>query len=130
MRMLQIWSLLFRRLQSSKTTKFSRAFIVFLAFFITQQGAGAVATSVDAVQPGLFGQLLQGIWLPALASVSGRHEEKLVAVATTKVCLQGPFLQKLYKSIENSLGAKALNKSWPLDDYRLVHPTCWRFDAE
>ena len=81
----QIWQLLFTRLQSSKTAKFSRAFIIFLSFFITQQGAEVVAKSVDAVQKGLFLLVMQSIWLPSMASVSGQHEEKLVAVATTKV---------------------------------------------
>lgn len=82
---MQIWALLFQRLQGSKTAKFSRAFVVFLAFFIAQQGAAQVATSIDTVQAGLFNILMQNIWLPSMTHVVGQHEEKLVSVATTKV---------------------------------------------
>ncbi|KAK9798958.1 hypothetical protein WJX73_010520 [Symbiochloris irregularis] len=88
-----IWQLLFTRLQSSKTAKFARAFIIFLSFFITQQGAESVAKSVEGVQKGLFLLVMQSIWLPSMATVSGQHEEKLVAVATTKLLCECPVLQ-------------------------------------
>lgn len=85
----QLWGLLFDRLQNSRTPKFVRSFIVFLALFMCKHGVVFVASSVDAVQAGLFiGGILQQVWLPHFATVSGKYELKLVAIATTKVNLQ------------------------------------------
>jgi exportin-2 (importin alpha re-exporter) len=82
----QLWRLLFDRLQNSRTPKFVRSFVVFLALFICKHGAAFVADSVDAVQPGLFvGGILQQVWLPNMAVASGAQESKLIAVATAKV---------------------------------------------
>jgi exportin-2 (importin alpha re-exporter) len=84
----QLWGLLFDRLQNSRTPKFVRSFIVFLALFMCKHGVVLVASSVDAVQAGLFvGGILQQVWLPYFATVSGKYELKLVAIATTKVNL-------------------------------------------
>jgi exportin-2 (importin alpha re-exporter) len=83
---LQLWGLLFDRLQNSRTPKFVRSFIVFLALFICKHGVVFVASSVDAVQAGLFvGGILQQVWLPHFATISGKNETKLIAISTIKV---------------------------------------------
>ncbi|EIE27359.1 Cse1-domain-containing protein [Coccomyxa subellipsoidea C-169] len=88
-----VWSLLFQRLQAAKTSRFVRGFLVFLSHYIVQRGPGALAASVDAVQPGILLVLLQQVWLPNMASVRGETEEKLMAVATTKLVCELPALQ-------------------------------------
>ena len=56
-----IWGLLFARLQSSRTAKFTRALLAFLALFVCKRGAQLVADSIDAVQPGLTVMILQTV---------------------------------------------------------------------
>lgn len=82
-----VWQLLFTRLQGSKTPKFTRGFVLFLAFAICKIGAQAVSSSMDAVQPKIMLMILQQVWVPNL-SLAGPDpdEEKIVTVAATK-CL-------------------------------------------
>ncbi len=56
-----IWGLLFSRLQTSRTAKFTRGLLLFLALFVCKQGAQLVADSIDAVQPGLTLMILQSV---------------------------------------------------------------------
>ncbi len=56
-----IWGLLFARLQSSRTAKFTRSFVLFLALFVCKRGAQLVADSIDGVQPGLTTMIVQTV---------------------------------------------------------------------
>eukprot|EP00198_Chlamydomonas_reinhardtii_P002761 XP_001692097.1 cellular apoptosis susceptibility protein [Chlamydomonas reinhardtii] len=85
-----IWTLMFQRLSSSKTPKFCRFFVVFLALFICKHGPAAAAEQLDKVQPGILFMLLGQVWLPALPGVDGPEEEKLVAVAGAKLLTELP----------------------------------------
>jgi exportin-2 (importin alpha re-exporter) len=49
------------RLQQSRTHKFVRSFLVFLALFIIKHGPPATMASIDKVQPGVFMMLLQQV---------------------------------------------------------------------
>ncbi|KAI3438113.1 hypothetical protein D9Q98_000554 [Chlorella vulgaris] len=115
-----IWQLLFSRLQSSRTSKFTRSLLLFLALFVCKQGAQTVADSIEGVQPGLTLMILQTVWLPTLPSISGSHEEKLVAVATARMLsgtsqlaapqaaeLAGQLLAALVTSLEGGAAAGA-----------------------
>ena len=55
----QIWSLLCQRLQTSPTPKFTKHFLIFLAFFIDKHGVSVVMNSLDSLQQGLFLQILE-----------------------------------------------------------------------
>ena len=57
----QVWALLFNRLQSSRTTKYVRCFLLFLAAFVAKRGGGAVSDSIEAVQPGLTLMIMQQV---------------------------------------------------------------------
>lgn len=57
----QIWQLLFSRLQSSRTTKYVRCFLLFVALFTVKHGGAAVSGSIDTVQPGLTAMILQQV---------------------------------------------------------------------
>ena len=56
-----IWGLLFARLQGSRTAKFTRGLLLFLALFVCKRGAQVVADSIDAVQPGLTLMILNTV---------------------------------------------------------------------
>eukprot|EP00887_Chlorella_sp_A99_P002133 scaffold21.g2133.t1 len=88
-----VWNLLFARLQSSRTTKFCRSFLVFISTFAVRHGPTKVTESIDGVQAGLTLMILQSVWLPSMTGVGGQHEEKLVAVATTRFVTELPQLQ-------------------------------------
>ncbi|KAG2451269.1 hypothetical protein HYH02_003876 [Chlamydomonas schloesseri] len=85
-----IWTLMFQRLTGSKTPKFCRFFVVFLALFICKHGPAAAAEQLDKVQPGILFMLLGQVWLPTLPGVDGPEEEKLVAVAGAKLLTELP----------------------------------------
>jgi hypothetical protein len=61
---MQVWSLLFQRLQAAKTARFVRGFLLLLAHVVVSRGPAALAASTDAVQPGIFLVILQQVSLP------------------------------------------------------------------
>uniref|UniRef100_A0A7S3VJD6 Importin N-terminal domain-containing protein n=1 Tax=Dunaliella tertiolecta TaxID=3047 RepID=A0A7S3VJD6_DUNTE len=88
-----IFTLLFSRLQQSRTQKFVRSFMAFLAQFIIKHGPLVTMTSVDKVQPGVFMMLLQQVWLPNLLTLDGAKEVKMALVATGECLTELPPLQ-------------------------------------
>lgn len=50
-----------RRLQATRTPKFVRGFVSFLAYFMVKHGPATVATTMDRVQPGIFVMLVQQV---------------------------------------------------------------------
>ena len=56
---MQIWRLLFQRLQAAKTARFVRGFLVFLSHYVVKRGPAALQASTDTVQPGIFLVILQ-----------------------------------------------------------------------
>jgi exportin-2 (importin alpha re-exporter) len=87
-----IFTLIFARIQSSKTTKIMRSFIVFLAFFIGKHGASTVLQAIDAVQPKLFMMVMESLWLAHIQKVSGLTERKACAIAMIKLLTDCPAL--------------------------------------
>lgn len=87
-----VWSLLLQRLQHGRTAKYTRSFSVFLALLMARLGPEWTAAGVDGVQAGLFASLLEHVWLPSLATVSGDTERKVAAVAGTKLLCEFPPL--------------------------------------
>jgi len=86
----QVFSLLFQRLQSSKTTKYVKSFMVFISLFSGLKSGGALQTIVDTVQPKLFGMMVEKIFVADLQKVSGRTERKIAAVGVTKMLTEVP----------------------------------------
>ena len=54
-----IFQLIFGRLTSSKTTKFIKSFLVFLSLFTYHFGGTILQELCDAIQPNLFGMVLE-----------------------------------------------------------------------
>ncbi|KAL6747498.1 Cse1-domain-containing protein [Haematococcus lacustris] len=88
-----IFTLLFSRLQASRTHKFVRCLLVFLATFIVKHGPGVTVAALDKVQPGIFLMLVQQVWIPNLPSVDCGDEQKLAVVASAKCLTELPALQ-------------------------------------
>eukprot|EP00955_Chlamydomonas_euryale_P098808 365171-Chlamydomonas_euryale.AAC.12 len=101
-----VFQLLFERLQKSRTQKFVRGLLMFLAYFIVKQGPQLVSASMDKVQPGIFLMLMQQVrhpysgnnhaevWVPSMSTIDGSDEEKVVLVASTKCLCEYPALQQ------------------------------------
>ena len=87
-----IWSLLLQRLQHSKTAKYARSFCIFFALLLARLGPVWTAAGLDAVQAGLFAMLLEQVWLPGLAGVSGELERRLAACGATRLLVDFPPL--------------------------------------
>lgn len=87
-----IWGLLLTRLQNSRTAKYSRSFAVFFSLLICKHGVSMVVDSLNAVQPNLFAQLVEAVWLLNLNGLSGATERKLAAVAGLKLLTEWPPL--------------------------------------
>jgi exportin-2 (importin alpha re-exporter) len=87
-----VWSLLLHRLQHSNTTKYTISFSVFLALLLARLGPAWTAAGLDGVQAGLFASIVEHVWLPALARISGDTERKVAAVAGTKLLCEFPPL--------------------------------------
>ena len=58
-RAMQVWTILFQRLQAAKTARFVRGFLVFLSHFVVKHGPMALQASTDTLQLGIFLMVLQ-----------------------------------------------------------------------
>eukprot|EP00879_Flechtneria_rotunda_P019331 GHRR01020303.1.p1 GENE.GHRR01020303.1~~GHRR01020303.1.p1 ORF type:complete len:890 (+),score=314.69 GHRR01020303.1:664-3333(+) len=104
-----VWQLLFTRLQTSKTPRFTRGFVVFVSLAICKLGVAAVSSTMDAVQPKIMLMILQQVWVPSLSLVDGPDEDKLVAVAATKCLTESPDIfanRPLWEQLRAALDAK------------------------
>ncbi|CEH16542.1 Nuclear export receptor CSE1/CAS (importin beta superfamily) [Ceraceosorus bombacis] len=87
-----VLTLMLNRLQTNKTEKFSRVFVEFLARWACVQQDGYpsyVIQSFDAVQPGLFPQIVDGIVIGELAKIPQRTK-RLVAVGFSRLLTESP----------------------------------------
>jgi exportin-2 (importin alpha re-exporter) len=57
-------TLLFQRLQSSKTPKFEQHFVRAMAHIIHRRGLQAMLAAMDGIQAGIFAMILDRVWLP------------------------------------------------------------------
>jgi len=80
-----VWGVLFQRLQTSKTAKFTKCLVVFTCLLCAKHGPGCVEETTAAVQPGIFEMLVKSVVAPAVPSVAGAVETKVVAVAVANV---------------------------------------------
>ncbi|MGH0145719.1 UNVERIFIED_CONTAM: hypothetical protein FKN15_024670 [Acipenser sinensis] len=88
----QVFILLFQRLQSSKTTKFIKSFLVFINLHTVKYGAIATQEIFDSIQPKMFGMVLEKIVIPEVQKVSGPVEKKICAVGITKILTECPSM--------------------------------------
>lgn len=88
--MSKIFVLLFQRLSSSKTAKYVKSLLVFFSLFAIRYGASELITTTDAVQPKLFGMVIERLILPEVQRVSGSLDRKTCAVGLTRLLCDAP----------------------------------------
>ncbi|WWD17783.1 hypothetical protein CI109_102225 [Kwoniella shandongensis] len=88
-----VFVLLLNRLQSKPSSQFNHSFVYFFAFVanIDAVGPDFLIGVLDAVQPGLFGNLLTGVILANTQKITIRHR-KLVEVGLTKMLTKSESL--------------------------------------
>ena len=138
----QIFTLLFQRLTSSKTTKFVKSFLVFIFLFTCQYGGGALQEFIDQIQPGMFGMVIERLVILEVQKVSGLKEKKICAVGMTKwLCetplfLNGSYSQYWPKILQTLVGFFELPQDETVpDDERFIeleespgYQTSYRYD--
>ena len=79
-----IFTLLFQRLTSSKTTKFIKSFLVFIFLYSCHYGGDSLQELCDSIQPSLFRMVIERLVILEVQKVSGMTEKKICAVGMTK----------------------------------------------
>jgi exportin-2 (importin alpha re-exporter) len=87
-----IFSLLFQRLTSSKTTKFIKSFLVFIFLYSAHYGGTSVQELCDGIQANIFGMVLERLVILEVQKVSGTTERKICAVGMTKWLCETPCI--------------------------------------
>lgn len=90
--MRQIFGLLFQRLSLSKTAKYINGIIVFFCFYVVKVGPHALVQLIDEIQPGMFGMLLERVFITDMAKCVKESERKIVAVGVSKLLTECPEL--------------------------------------
>ena len=88
-----IWSIIYQRLQTAKTTKFCKSFMSTGALLAALRGGDAAGQSMDSVQPGILLMVVQNVWSPALAAPGVLLSEKSALVGSTALLTQAAALQ-------------------------------------
>ncbi|XP_017134176.1 exportin-2 [Drosophila elegans] len=86
----QIFGLLFQRLSLSKTPKYISGIIVFFSFYVIKYSGGQLAQLIDEIQPGMFGMLLDRVFITDMGKVLKEQDRKMVAVGVTKLLTETP----------------------------------------
>lgn len=87
-----IFSVLLRRLTSSKTTKFVKGFLVFFFLYITKFGGSSFIEIIDGIQPNLFAMVCDRLIILEVQKVTGTTEKKICAVGMIKLLTETPAM--------------------------------------
>ncbi|EFJ17392.1 hypothetical protein SELMODRAFT_114779 [Selaginella moellendorffii] len=88
-----LWTSFFSRaMGGQRTVKFLKLLTLFMALFTVKHGPGGLVDSINRLQPGLFTNVLEQLWIPALSYISGRIETKLCAVASARLLCESQVL--------------------------------------
>jgi len=91
-----VFVLLLTRLQQSKTDKFTSALLYTMMFIVTlekpQLTPDLLINTINAVQPGLFSQVMEGVLLPAVASTPAK-QRRVVALGHISLLTRSRTLQ-------------------------------------
>jgi exportin-2 (importin alpha re-exporter) len=113
-----VFSLLFQRLQSSKTPQFSSSLAVFLSLFVTKHGVAPLQQLLTALQPGMFGMVVEKVWLASLPLIHNASAKQTAVVGCVAMLANdGTLLQqhaalwpKFFDAVITLIeGAKALS---------------------
>uniref|UniRef100_A0A8D8S4P8 Exportin-2 n=1 Tax=Cacopsylla melanoneura TaxID=428564 RepID=A0A8D8S4P8_9HEMI len=90
--MKQIFVLLFQRLSSSRTVKYSKGLITFLMFYVINLGASNLVGLIDSIQGSLFSMVAEKLLLSDLQKVNGHVNRKIAAFGLAKLLTEAPDL--------------------------------------
>ena len=96
--MAQIFTLLFQRLTSSKTTKYVKSLIVFFNFYAAKIGPNELIQLIDGIQNQMFGMVCQRVFITDVNKVSGDVERKIVCVGMTKILCESQTMLAQYST--------------------------------
>lgn len=116
--MSSIWSILYQRLQSARTAKFSKSFIATAGQFAALRGGSAAGESMDSVQPGILAMLVESVWAPTLAAPGILVHEKATIIGSTRLLCEYTALQAPHEAPALLLHAIAMRVSGQTS----VHP--------
>lgn len=106
----EIFRMIFARLQTRKTDKYVISLIVFLSRFICKHGVAPLIAGMDQIQPGIFMMVLNKVWIPSVPKVTGTLDRKICAVAmATMLCKTQQFLAEPYVSVWATLCETVVN---------------------
>lgn len=91
----QIFTLLFQRLSSSKTTKFVKCLIVLFNFYAIKVSPNELIQLIDGIQNQMFGMVCERVFVTDLNKVSGSVERKIAAVGMVKILCECSALTQL-----------------------------------
>lgn len=96
--MAQIFTLLFQRLSSSKTTKYVKSLIVFFNFYAAKIGPNELIQLIDGIQNQMFGMVCQRVFITDVNKVSGEVDRKIVTVGMTKILCESETMIQQYSA--------------------------------
>ncbi|XP_068237725.1 exportin-2 [Palaemon carinicauda] len=99
----QLFSLMFKRLTSSKTTKYVKSLLVFFSLFTCQMSSARLIQIIDSLQVGMFGMVIERLIIPDLQKVNGEIERKLCAVGLSNIISESVVFSGTYSSHWNAL---------------------------
>jgi exportin-2 (importin alpha re-exporter) len=96
--MAQVFTLLFQRLSSSKTTKYVKSLVVFFNFYAAKIGPNELIQLIDGIQNQMFGMVCQRVFIPDINKVSGDIERKIVSVGMARILCESQTMIQQYSA--------------------------------
>lgn len=88
-----IFHSLLQRLQTGKTPKYVRIFLIFLSVCVIVCGGEELVQVFESIQPGLFIMVLERVWLENVQKVIGFLERKVCILGLLALCFESASLQ-------------------------------------
>ncbi|CDF89744.1 ZYBA0S05-00716g1_1 [Zygosaccharomyces bailii CLIB 213] len=95
----QIAILLLQRLQNSKTERYVKQLVVFLAIISIKLGPDFVVDFIDGVQTGVFSQIWSNFVLPTLPTIGNLLSRKIALVGILNVMISGQIFANKYPNL-------------------------------
>lgn len=95
----QIAVLLLQRLQNSKTERYVKQLVVFLATISIKLGPDFVVELIDGVQDGVFSQIWANFILPTLPAIGNLLSRKIALIGILNVLISGNLFVNKYQQL-------------------------------
>ncbi|SCU86398.1 LAMI_0D01904g1_1 [Lachancea mirantina] len=95
----QVAVLLLQRLQNSRTEKYVKKFVVFIAILAHNLGSDFVVQFIDGVQDGLFPQIWQAFVMSSLPTIGNLLDRKIALVGILNIISGGSIFTSKYHDL-------------------------------